>query len=731
MSIPSSELQATLKQARSAKRTEAHDRWMGMALGAVLDGADTQAPETGADAGSAVKPKRDVDAARKEWQALQARCTQAMSDLTLHALAGPVYLTAMSAQKDLKKAMDACADAAKTADGADLPARVDDVTDKLAVAETTRTTLDDKVVQLKRRDVYLDRVVMAKFAEDDAPPWLESARLELVAADKGFDAAPTADATRALVATLVAKLDPAEAQKRKWIEIGRLVEGTRPALDRALKDMTSGDAALKKLKSELKTALDAYDQGIVAAGFDAARNLAQPVHAKLREITLGELGGPGASAAAKRKKLMEQQDPALQKAIMNALAADKTGREELDKIVGDIGGSANKAEKKLIEAALVARFGLDTLKGDLTTKALPRLYKVMKDLPDSHTKYNQQLKHVERHRKSGEGASWYQDKMKTVELNLEETGNVGRVGIFRRNEEKLNKTKVKSFDTTALHEIGHAVDQQWGFMKGKSKVVKYGGWEDVQIDDVVEIAGSKAVLKASPVFFEVKDFKPLGKPFLSAYLKQALLGQDAVVKAAASADADALAKDPAIAEATSLFDANKKATGKVPEGTQVKLVAQSMKKCKVKDKEQQEIVRKIVTAILRDGPKGDPVKTFLAGCKIPNMPPKVDWDALAAHPAVQWCREVRLNGAHDGLWSSGKAGAQTHAVDNKVYQESYKDKWACYDVGARSHEVSNYQFRAAAEWFAEIYAAYYQGLLSPSHVDAKWFKPEVHERTNA
>ena len=203
-----------------------------------------------------------------------------------------------------------------------------------------------------------------------------------------------------------------------------------------------------------------------------------------------------------------------------------------------------------------------------------------------------------------------------------------------------------------------------------------------------------------------------------------------MVQAAAGADPANLAKDPAIAEAVALRDANKKGDKAVPDKTQVKLVAQAMKKTKVKDKLQRDLILKVVTKILADAKMGadKASQEFLDNCKIADTPPKVDWAAMAKHPAVQWCQGVRLNGAHGGLWDKGKAGANNHAVGTKVYQESYAGKWVSYDVDARSHEVSDYQFRAAGEWFAEIYAAYYQKLLPPSHVDAKWFKADVHER---
>jgi len=67
------------------------------------------------------------------------------------------------------------------------------------------------------------------------------------------------------------------------------------------------------------------------------------------------------------------------------------------------------------------------------------------------------------------------------------------------------------------------------------------------------------------------------------------------------------------------------------------------------------------------------------------------------------------------------------ALGGRVYQEAYSGRWVSYDLGARALGISGYQFRAPAEWFAELYAAHFAGKLNPSHpaVDSwlKNFKP--------
>ena len=50
-----------------------------------------------------------------------------------------------------------------------------------------------------------------------------------------------------------------------------------------------------------------------------------------------------------------------------------------------------------------------------------------------------------------------------------------------------------------------------------------------------------------------------------------------------------------------------------------------------------------------------------------------------------------------------------------AYHEGYDGDWYSYDVAARSKGISGYQFRAPGEFFAELYAAYYSGVLKSGH----------------
>src|SRR5262249_4209628 len=74
-------------------------------------------------------------------------------------------------------------------------------------------------------------------------------------------------------------------------------------------------------------------------------------------------------------------------------------------------------------------------------------------------------------------------------------------------------------------------------------------------------------------------------------------------------------------------------------------------------------------------------------------------------------------------------------VGGRIFQEGYKGHWYSYDHAARQRKVSLYQFRAPGEWFAEVYAAYYEPDIGAKERGARlkerdpqtwaWFKANL------
>jgi hypothetical protein len=88
-----------------------------------------------------------------------------------------------------------------------------------------------------------------------------------------------------------------------------------------------------------------------------------------------------------------------------------------------------------------------------------------------------------------------------------------------------------------------------------------------------------------------------------------------------------------------------------------------------------------------------------------------------------------------GPWNTATGGI---ALDGRIFQEGYAGEWNSYAADARTRKVSRYQFRTAAEWFAEAYAAYYQPpgpkgtvLAAADPATKRWFDANVDPKGGA
>jgi hypothetical protein len=289
------------------------------------------------------------------------------------------------------------------------------------------------------------------------------------------------------------------------------------------------------------------------------------------------------------------------------------------------------------------------------------------------------------------------------------------------------KTKVNAFTVTTLHEIGHAVDDRLHFMDGHLGDAKYGGWAKEDGGAVFN-----RVVAETGFFTDWQDRYPRTGLML---LLQSVVSTGRVdtatwrAMAAAAAtpgvvpEAAAMLADPGIAQARTDYDAY--TVGAWPVDVSAPMQA-AKALCRIQHISTQVCDSVIARVYLEKITAARAVDDFRADmARIAAEPTADDLDAIKRHRAVDTLQAIRCTG-NNGLWDKGASAADKYKIGGRVYQQSYAgNQWSSYPLAVRARGISQYQFRAAGEWFAELYALYYLKKLPPTHPDAVWFKAEI------
>lgn len=623
-------------------------------------------------------------------------------------------------------------------------------------------------LQLEKALAPLLRLV-SRMQNDIAKPKYLTEKQQLAADIMKFDGLVASGAFKGAAAAPLASFYGAYTQGRAAMNDGEKAGDFVSALDLGIAEtrraLTNGlreaKDAYEAQYTPVKTAMDAIAQAMAAGGdFDAipgpVRTAATKAQTELKtpaSLADGQYATAYASLAAaqlaaknfrteaaslvlatakngnksQRQRARRQADAMLQSdpdALRHMLDLDG-GKEALDAMVADVGDKASDdQDKAFVAGALRARFNIDEHSG-LTTKALPRMYKVLSLVPEGHTVNNPKLTAIERQQKNG--TSTYGGGK--LVLCVPKTGRIHKnTRNFDPDDEvpkdwKVSSKDVSDFDQVTLHELGHSVDDKLGFMDSKGKSAAYGGWKMHNADDVAEVAG-----KERGFFNDFRQFpQSMLRRALAAALNGAFPDKSFWTQEKSMADDKPtrgwLLTNEVVIEAEG--ERNRLGADWSPVSAEHKRAALNILAGKYAA--QKEVLRRVVEAILQENqPAASAVDGVLEALEVVSDPPEdLVWQQMAEHAAVKWCLKVGRN----DVWKLGRAGAQENAdvAGTAAYVRSGGLTWHSYLLSARVKCVSSYQFNAPAEWFAELYAAYYMGKLPKGHPDHAWMTSEIHE----
>lgn len=386
--------------------------------------------------------------------------------------------------------------------------------------------------------------------------------------------------------------------------------------------------------------------------------------------------------------------PAMKIAVTEQAKIKGKSNKEFDEYVADIGDKAKTDQQKgMMIAAIKERYGVDELVGELSSNALPRLYKALALVPDNHTKLNPQLNVITRSKMND--TSLYGKGV----LNI----NAGEAGPHSSGHEKYNdgagkKLKFNNFDAHTLHEVGHSVDDACGFMAANGQKSQYGGWKQSNSNEATGAAIQK---------FK-SEWSTFGEQALALLATELLAGRSAdkaleVIgankKGYEAVTRDVLLKDPAVVAADKIIEDIAEELG--DELTPEVSVA---------------LDKKFNPSTIGAMSKLDDIMVAANFCvamrsrflRAEDLADQYEMSFAAAGDEGKFRKlaakvEAWVKLVTSELWFASSSDVDKVVVGGKVYQRD-GTKWWRYDASARKLMVRDYQFRSPAEWFAECYA---------------------------
>ncbi|WP_207478243.1 hypothetical protein [Arenibaculum pallidiluteum] len=248
-----------------------------------------------------------------------------------------------------------------------------------------------------------------------------------------------------------------------------------------LKELDSWKADIDTMLTELG---DAANRMREAGGADPEIEILRDGLSKLNtDRTELETIADRGQLAASVKKLHSEVSTQLRAATK--LELDGKLKEDLDALVAAMSAETSRKDEIICQAAIEARFGVTLTVGqDVRTRRLPRMYALLLKVPETDTVTNKKLLAIE-YATGPESSGNYHEATKIVFNAMPEDGrtqdyvpDAGSNGV------------AIYYDATTLHEVGHAVDDNEGFMEAHGGSAGYGQWRTETLDSVIEAHGN-------------------------------------------------------------------------------------------------------------------------------------------------------------------------------------------------------------------------------------------------
>ena len=394
-----------------------------------------------------------------------------------------------------------------------------------------------------------------------------------------------------------------------------------------------------------------------------------------------------------------------------------------------------KSHRNWIKKLLAQEFQL-RVRGWWSEVALRRTYLTFHTLPEGTVRGV--VDEINRSRGFGSSAAGQRIKMGSLLPTAPTMGGIeplirlGR-GRFLKNDSKYSaRMKWKNaWDMTLLHEVGHTVDHKRKVMDEYGASPLFGGWKKMSATDVA--ASILDAYMEGHVHFSGEEEAEIAR------LEEVEKNEDAI-------SAKKWPQGTSHDEKLEYFNTIGKPAWdrkKAAEGQRETLIDQVHTRAwTARHSVPREMLKRgINAAATKRGYTSygttDHIQSAVRGT--PGFDALTTRDkartlsAVTTHPAVTMVRKNYKSGAWER--NDETMAKMARPFGGRYFQRAYPGtgnkadrkrnaQWVSFQVDSRKDAVSQYQYRAPGEWFAELYAHYYLGTLE-GHPLYRWFKREI------